>query len=386
MFSNAKTLVRVFGLDIRVDPSWLLIAALITWSLSQHVFPAVLPDHSKATYFSMAVTATLLFFASLLLHELAHAFTGRRYGVETRTITLFLFGGVAELAEEPKRATDELWIALAGPLMSFALFCVFWVLASASALATMPVSLIEIFRYLALINLVLAVFNLIPAFPLDGGRVLRAWLWQRSGDVLSATESAAHAGTFFAYGLMGLGAISLFQGSMVGGIWQILLGMFILAAAKSSVEAQRAKSLLGDKTVADLLTPSPVVTAPNTTLAELVNQIMLRNRVSFIPVVEDQVLLGHIDSAVLAGMDRENWANTRVSDVFVGLADNVVVTPNTPITDLFTRIAETGQRKFMVVENRQLVGVITLADLSRYLALVKDIGRIAGSAPLLAAQ
>ncbi len=375
MFSNARTIVRLFGLDVRIDPSWLLIAALITWSLWQHVFPASLPGQSQTTYAVMAFVAMFMFFASLLLHELAHALMGRRFGVETRTITLFLFGGVAELEEEPARATDELWIAFAGPAMSLALSAIFAAMGSMASFFPASGLVVAVLNYLALINLILALFNLLPAFPLDGGRVLRAVLWRRSGDVLSATEAAARLGSLLAYGLMGLGVLSLFHGGLVGAFWQIFLGFFVLAAARSSVEAQRIKTLLGEKTVAELLTPTPVVTTPHATLAELVNQVMLGNRVSFVPVVEQGVLLGHIDSVVLASIDREHWADTHVGDVFVDLAHSAIVAPTMPVTDLFGRIAETGQRKFLVVEDAKLVGVITLADLGRYLALVNDLGR-----------
>ncbi len=377
MFSHAKTLVRVFGLKIRVDPSWILIAALITWTLCRQVFPGVLPEQSQTVYVAMAVAAMLLLFVSLLLHELAHAMTGRRYGVHTEAITLFLFGGVAEMTREPARARDAVRIALAGPAMSFALAALFWALAQLAASASLPQSVVEVIRYLALINLALAAFNLLPAFPLDGGRVLRAWLWQRGGDVLAATETAARVGATFAYALMALGVLALFQGALVGGLWQIMIGVFILAAARGTVETQRTSILLGGRTVGDLMTPSPVVTSPDTTLAALVNQIMLRRRVSFVPVLEDGVLLGHIDASVLAGMDRENWANTQVGDVFISLSSETTTGPETSVTDLLARIAASGQRKFMVVEAGRLRGIVTLADLVRYLALMKDVGPLA---------
>ncbi|MEX0338084.1 MAG: site-2 protease family protein [Arenibacterium sp.] len=375
MFSNARTIVKVFGLDIRIDPSWLLIAALITWSLWLHVFPQATPGQTQQTYGVMAVIAMLLFFASLLLHELAHALTGRRFGVQTRQITLFLFGGVAELEQEPSHALDEFWIAIAGPAMSFLLSGSFWVLTGAASFLGIGDPIIEVLRYLALINLILAVFNLLPAFPLDGGRVLRAWLWHRNGDVLLATEAAARSGTLIAYGLMAMGVMSLVQGAFVGGLWLILLALFVLAAARGSVESQRVKSLLGHKTVANLLTSKPIVATPQMTLSELVNQVMLHNRVSFVPVLENGVLLGHIDTTVLSGIDRENWANTHVGDVFVGLAESTTIPSTMQVTDLFDQIATTGQRKFMVVDDRKLAGVVTTADLTRYLALVHDFGR-----------
>ena len=375
MFSNARTLTTVFGFDIRVDPSWLLIAALITWSLCQHTFPQAIPGLSQGAYVMMAVLAMLLFFASLVGHELAHAVTARRYGVETRGITLFLFGGVAELSKEPTRAIHEFWIALAGPAMSFLLAFVFWTVSGIAMLLFGAGPAIEVLGYLALINFVLAVFNLLPAFPLDGGRILRAWLWHRGGDMLAATEKAAQAGSTLAYGLILLGVLALFQGAMVGGFWQILLGFFVLAAARGSVEAQRIKSLLGTHTIRDLMTTTPETTDARTTLATLVNRIMLAKRISFVPVVENGTLLGHIDIDVLAGIDRENWANTTVGDVFVGLGDSECLSPDFPVPELFERIAKTGRRKFMVVDKGRLVGVISLSDLTRHLALMSSLGK-----------
>lgn len=377
MFSQARTVLRVFGFDIRIDPSWLLIAALVTWSLSQHAFPNALPGFAPATYMSMAVVGMLLFFLSLLLHELAHALTARHFGVETRSITLFLFGGVAELSDEPKTAMNEFWIAIAGPLLSLALSFFFWVFASIGALIFGTGPVVEVLGYLALVNFVLAIFNLLPAFPLDGGRILRAWLWHRSGDVLDATETAARAGMFLAYALMLMGVLALFQGALVAGFWQLLLGTFVLAAARASVENQRAKSLLGARLVNDLMTKDPVVVDPRTSLAALVNQDMLGNRISFVPVVENGTLLGYIDTELIGKIDRENWTNTQVDDVFAGLSESATVPSSTPVLELFDLIAKTGRRKFMVVDEGHLVGVITLSDLSRFLELVVSLGRFA---------
>jgi len=386
MFSQARTIFTAFGLRIRVDPSWLLIAALITWSLAQHMFPSALPGQPGTVYTAMAIVAMLVFFGSLILHELSHALTARHFGVETQAITLFLFGGVAELASEPDQAMHEFWIAIAGPIMSCALAFSFWVFGTVGLALWGPGPVVAVLEYLALINLVLAVFNLLPAFPLDGGRVLRAWLWHRGGDVMAATESAARSGSFLAYGLILLGVIALFQGAIVGGFWQILLGTFVLAAARGSVESQRMKTLMGGRTVRDLMTRNPVSVEPRTSLAALVNQAMLRNRVSFVPVIENGVLLGYVDTTLLNGIDRENWANTQVDDVFASVDDGVTVPPDTPVLDLFERIAQTGQRKFLVVEHGNLLGVVTLSDLTRYLGLMTDLGRMAGPTPATAVR
>ncbi|MEX0369172.1 MAG: site-2 protease family protein [Tateyamaria sp.] len=366
--------MKLSGFDIRIDPSWILIAALVTWSLGQHVFPAALPGMTWGTYTAMAVIAMLVFFASLVGHELAHAVTARRFGVETRHITLFLFGGVAELVQEPKQARQEFWIAAAGPAMSLALAFGFWTFARAASVYSDPSPLTATLDYLALINLVLALFNLLPAFPLDGGRILRAWLWHRKGDILAATEKAAASGSVLAYMLIGLGVLSLFQGGIVGGFWNILIGFFLLAAARGSVEAQRIKSLLGNSTVRDLMTVRPITADATTTLSRLVNQVILAQRIGFVPVVDQGVLLGHIDTSVITSIDRENWANTTVGDVFVDLDPDACVSPDMAIPDLFQHISRLGQRKFMVVDDRTLLGVITLSDLTRHMGLLSNLG------------
>ncbi|WP_299784164.1 site-2 protease family protein [uncultured Roseobacter sp.] len=369
MFSNAVKLFSINGFDIKLDPSWLLIAALITWSLSQGYFPAILPHQSTGTYLAMALIAMLCFFVSLLLHELAHSVVARRLGVPIKGITLFLFGGVAELEAEPRSARVEFWVALAGPVMSLVLALGFWSLARLSELVAAAVPVSMVLGYLALINLILALFNLVPAFPLDGGRVLRAYLWHRNGDVLAATETASQSGTIFAYVLMGLGVLALFDGALIAGLWQIMIGFFVLMAARAAYQTQLAKVAFDHKTVATLMQRDPIVISPEMTLSEFVNRIMLRHNVSFVPVVEDGVLLGHMDQAVLAGIDREHWSNTRVGDVFAGLDGQASISGEMPVQDLMARIADTGRRKFLVVDGHQLMGVISLADLTRYLRL-----------------
>jgi Zn-dependent protease/CBS domain-containing protein len=364
MFANSVKVLTINQFDIKVDPSWLIIAALVTWSLSQSFFPDALPGHSSQAYLAMAIVAMLGLFISLLLHELAHSVVARHLGVPIKSITLFLFGGVAELEAEPKSGIAELWIAIAGPLMSLVLALGFWSLSGIANLIAVAPAIISVLSYLALINLVLALFNMVPAFPLDGGRVLRAYLWHRSGDVLAATRTAARSGTFFAYFLMAVGVTGLFQGAVVAGLWQVMIGGFVLMAARAAYTAQLSKTVFEGQTVGTLMSPDPITVSPDVTLATFVNQIMLRHKVSFVPVTEGEVLLGHIDQSLLSGLDRENWASTRVGDVFVGLHDAVMVSPETLVPDLMDRIGQTGQRKFMVVSDHRLEGVITLSDLS----------------------
>lgn len=364
MFANSVKLFCVNTIDVKVDPVWLIIAALLTWSLSQQFFPDVLPGRTAVFYRVMAIAAMLGLFAALVLHALAHAVVARRLGVPITSITLFLSGGLAELETEPKSALTELWIAAAGPLISLALAVAFWALAAGVDMVGAAPAGAFVLSYLALINLVLAVFNMVPAFPLDGGRVLRAYLWHRSGDVLAATRTAARLGGVFAYLLMTLGVIALFRGAIVTGLWQVMIGGFVLMAARGAYASQLAKSVLEGCRVAERMTYHPVTARPDMTLATFVNQILLHHNVSFVPVTEGRVLLGHIDRSVLRGIDRENWANIQVGDVFVGLDDSAIVAPETRLPDLLAQIAKTGQRKFMVVTDHELRGVITLSDLT----------------------
>lgn len=369
MFSNAVKLFSISGFDIKIDPSWLIIAALIAWSLSQHYFPATLPGETAAAYLYMSVVATLLFFASLLLHELAHSVAARHFGLSVGGITLFLFGGVAELESEPHSPMVEFLVAIAGPAMSFALSFGFFFLSLITSLLGGLSIATNVLSYLALVNIVLAVFNLVPAFPLDGGRVLRAFLWHRHRNLLRATETASKSGIVFAFALMGFGVMALFQGALVPALWQILIGSFLLVAARATYQRQLVQFVFEKRTVRDVMEAQPVTVEPDVTLSAFVNQVVLHHGLSFVPVVENGVLLGHIDHAMLSAIDRENWSNTQVGDVFAGLDTGAAVAPDMPVEELVKHIAKTGRRKFLVVKDRTLVGVISLSDLARHLRL-----------------
>ena len=373
MFTNAIKLFSVGGFEIKIDASWFLIAALLTWGLAKHHYPYSFPGQTTDLYLVMSIITMLCCFASLLLHEIAHSLVAWRFGIPIKGITLFLFGGVAELQAEPQSARAEFWMTLAGPVMSVTLSFGFWGLAAIAEFLQLYPPIGEILSYLSVINLVFAVFNLVPAFPLDGGRILRAYLWHRQNDLLRATEIAAKSGEVFAFFLMALGVMSMLQGGVVSGMWYLLIGIFVLTAARSSYQAQLAKIVFAYKSISELMTRNPIVATPDTTLTEFVNTIMLQNRTGFVPVVDRGVVLGHIDPGVLAGIDRENWASTKVGDVFVGLGETTTLSPDISIQDLLTLIARTGQRKFLVVQGKRLVGVITLADLTGYLRLAETL-------------
>ncbi len=374
MFANAIRIFDVLGFQIRVDPSWLVIAALIVWSLSTGYFPEAVPGLDRSGYLLLGLLAMLGLFAGLILHELAHAAVARRLGLGVGGITLFLFGGVAELEREPKSAGSEFRIAIAGPVMSLAVAAVAWALAGAAEALGASAAVVALFGYLAAINLILAVFNMIPAFPLDGGRVLRAALWHARGDLLAATRLASAAGSIFGYALVALGLFLLFTGGgVIAGLWPILIGLFLAAAARGTYRQMLTRRALLGRTVGDLMTRDVQTTTPDRTVRALVDDVMLSHGLGFVPVVEDGRALGYVDTAAIRSIDRENWEAARVEDIFVALTPEMRTTPGEPIDQLLDRITRSGRRKFIVEDGRRFAGVVTMSDLVAHVNVLSDL-------------
>lgn len=374
MFRNAVNLFEIFGFKIRVDPSWLLIAALIVWTLSTAYFPAEVPNLSRVDYVALGVVAMLGLFVSLILHELSHSLVARQFGLEVGGITLFIFGGVAELEQEPQSPASEFWIAIAGPAMSLLLAGFCYLLLFLIAGDGVSGSVRSVLTYLGFINLVLAIFNLVPAFPLDGGRVLRAALWHFQKDLLRATRIASFMGSSFGLLLILSGVLSLFSTNLVGGFWQILIGFFIISASRGSYGQLLVKAALRDQSVRVLMTAAPVTADVGLSVQRLVDEIMLPRHVSFVPVMEGEHLLGFVDMSLVREIDRENWPATRLGDILVVADSGNTVDPDTPTEDLFRRMAGQGQRKWLVARNGRLEGVISLSDLLSYLAIKQGLG------------
>lgn len=379
MFPKAVRLVEIFGFQVKVDPSWFVIAALVVWTLSVGYFPDQVPGLGPGDYFILSVIAALAFFAGLILHELAHSLVARRFGLGIGGITLFIFGGVAELDEEPVSPRSEFWIAVAGPAMSGALASLAYLALRVLEVTGISAPLQAVVEYLALVNFILAMFNLIPAFPLDGGRVLRAALWHFSGDLIRATQRASVISSIFAYALIAYGVVTLFSGGIISGLWLALIGLFLLSAARGTYQQLMVRSALSGKTVAALFTNLVHTARPEDTLAEIVDTIMLRYSVSFVPVIEGDHLLGYVDTCLLQKIERENWTDTHVGDIYVAADESNTVPPDLATEDLMKRIAAGERRKFLVAANGRFLGVITLADLIAYIAVLQDLGPLRSS-------
>lgn len=240
MGGNTLFEFRMLGFNVKLDSSWLFIAALITWSLATRWFPSSLPYSSPITYWLMGALGAGGFFLSILLHEMGHSVVARNYGIPIRGITLFIFGGVAELGHNPQTPKQEFMVAAAGPCVSFLLGLLFFGLAGLVQSTDISRPVYAVLNYLFIINIVLAIFNLVPAFPLDGGRIFRAALWKAFNDYGKATRWAAKTGMFFAYALMAWGAWDIFLGNYISGMWSFFIAIFLHNAAKS-IAAQYPK-------------------------------------------------------------------------------------------------------------------------------------------------
>jgi len=361
---DSLVLGRILGIRIGINWSWLLIAALIVWTLANAVFPSTNPDLSTGTYVAMGIVAALLFFGSILLHELGHAVQAKREQVEIIGITLWMLGGVAKMAGRIPSAGAELRIAIAGPLVSLALGLAF---AGAAAILPLPEPVDAVCAWLGYVNLVLLVFNLVPAFPLDGGRVLLASLWLLSGDLVRAAHQALTVSRIAAATMIALGVAMLLSGNVTGGIWLAFIGWFLLQAAAGEAGQRTAEARLSGVRVRDLMTGDPVVVHPGMTLSQVVDEVVWRARFTTYPVVSDGSPVGLLPFAALAAVPRSAWDRTRVAECMLPLERVVVLDPDLPVTDALAQVGGSEARRALVVDDGRLAGILSIADLTRAL-------------------
>jgi Zn-dependent protease/CBS domain-containing protein len=366
--SESVRIGRIAGIAVGFNWSLLVIFWLLTWSLAAGEFPDANPGYSDATYWFAALVTGLVFFACLLAHELGHALMARRLGMEVEGITLWLFGGVAKLGGEAATPRAELQVGAIGPAVSLAAAAVFGVAAlgldgfGVSGLAvTVP-------AWLARINAILAVFNLVPAYPLDGGRVLRALLWSRHGDRVRATATAARAGRTFAHVLIGLGLVDFAFGASAGGLWFVFLGWFLLLATRAEESGVLTRELLGGLRVRDVMSPDPVVAPASITVAELVDHYALRHRCSAFPLVDDDGrLVGLVTLSRVKAVPADHRRLTSVGSLACPLVDVPVAGPDDAVVDLLERMAASPDGRALVLEGDRLVGIVSPTDVARIL-------------------
>lgn len=363
------TLLRLFGFEIRFELTWLILLALIIWSLSEGYFPEAYADLPESTYLWMAVIGAAGMIASLVIHELAHSLVARGYGMTIKGITLFAFGGAAELEDEPPTARAEFLMAVAGPLTSLVLAALFWLLAGALATAGVPMPLVGIVRYLAAINVILALFNLVPAFPLDGGRMLRATLWGWRGDMRWATRIAANIGGAFGIALIALGIVSAFSGNLVGGMWYALIGLFVRAAAAGSYQQLVTRQVLGRVPVGRVMTRAVVTAPPETTVAALVDDYFLARNLKLVPVVADGSAIGVVDVRAAKAVPRGDWERRRIADIMTPLSPEITIGAEANAGAALERMTRGGLSRLLVMEGARLAGIVSLTDILRVVSV-----------------
>ncbi len=372
MFGSGVTLFRIFGFEIRLDLSFLLIAVLVGASLASGYFPSVHEGLPASTYWILGFFAVVGIFASIVLHELGHSLVARRFGIEMRGITLHMFGGAAELEDEPTSPTAELLVAAAGPATSFALAGLLELGALATAgLSSSELPIEMLLRYLASLNLVLGIFNLLPAFPLDGGRILRAGLWLKNGDHDRATRLAARIGAGLGMGLAALGVLQILAGRLGDGLWTILIGFFIRSAAIASGLDLAARRMLGDATVARFMTPDPVTVPVGMSLADFVEEVVYRTRHDTYPVIDGAGRpRGLVAVGALSEVPREAWPSTSVMEVAEPISSGGTVAPELSARAALDTMRRSGRSRLLVVDvDGRLVGLLTLKDLLETLTL-----------------
>ncbi len=368
MFGKRVSLFKLFGFEVRLDASWLLIAALVTWSLAVGVFPQAEPGLSRSSYWWMGVSGALLLFGSIVVHELFHSLVARRYGLQMSGITLFVFGGIAEMKEEPQSAKAEFLMAIAGPIASVLIGAGFYVLYRAGG-ASWPPQVMGVLQYLYWINWILAAFNMIPAFPLDGGRVLRSALWQSRGDLRSATRTASTVGSVFGILMMAFAVFQLFYGNFIGAVWWFLIGMFIRSVSQSSYQQVVVRSALAGEPVSKFMRTHPDTVTPATSVEEFVNEHVYKHHHKMFPVItESDELAGCVSVEQVKEVPRDEWNRQSVSAIMRPCSPENTISPEKDVTEALSRMTQTGSKRLMVVDHGHLVAVLALGDLLSYLS------------------
>ncbi len=371
-------LATIGGIRIEVNYSWLIIFALLTFTLATGWFPATASHQPVALYWLTAVVAVILLFASVLAHELAHSLVARARGLPVKSITLFIFGGVSNIEREPQSAGVEFQMAFVGPLTSIVIGGAFLaVLFLLNAITTLPILLKALLTYAGFINLVLGVFNLIPGFPMDGGRVLRAILWRVSGSLARATQWAVRVGQVVAYLMILTGIWLFFVWNALDGLWIGFVGLFLLQAAQAEfAQSQLEASIIG-VTVGDVMTAAPTAVTPDLTAQQFVDEHLLRTGQRALPVVENsesQRLIGIVTLRDVRGLERERWPVTSVSQIMTPLAQLTTVEATQPLSDALPRLRQAGVNQLPVVRNGRLVGLLDLEAVLKLLAVRRSLG------------
>ena len=373
MFKHKITLFKLLGFTVSVDASWVIILFLVVWSLAEGIFPDFYPDLADQTYWMMGLIGAIGLFISIIIHEFSHSLVARRYGLEIRGITLFIFGGVAEMKEEPNSPKTEFFMAIAGPIASLMLSILFGVIYQIGDMLEWPVPIMGILGYLSGINMLLAVFNMVPAFPTDGGRILRSILWWIKGDIYWATRLASRISLVFAMAIVFIGFINLIDGNFIGGLWWILIGSFLFHAASASYQQLLMERSLRGKTVRYFMNPNPVTVPSYITLQMFVDDFVYHYHYKMFPVMDGNRIVGIITTQDVKTVPHDEWHYQQVGVLMQPQSPDNSIAVDTPIKEALSKMSGTGLSRLLVVEKGKMVGIVTLKDLLEFLALKMEL-------------
>lgn len=367
---------RIFGIPIGLDISWFLIFALLVWTLSTNYYPVRFPGWGDSIYWVIGVSTTLLLFVSVLLHELGHAVAALAFRIPVRRIRLMIFGGVAELGDDAPNAGGEFLVAIAGPAVSVLLGVVFGAVWFVGRFTVGTIPIIAMMGYLAFLNLTLAVFNLIPGFPLDGGRVLRGVLWALTGSLSKATRIAGNIGRVIGFIFLGVGGVMmLLTGDFVNGIWLGFIGLFLQNAARSEMQVQRIRDMLTGRTVSQVMERNFSTIPGSVTVQQLMDAHLVGLSRRTFAVTENDDVVGLLSADNIRSISRDQWPFTPVSQIMKPLKDGEPIAPDTELWPALRQMELQNVGQLPVMADGQLMGLLRREDVVKFLNTLRLMGR-----------
>lgn len=373
MFGKTISLFKLFGFEVKLDLSWIVIAVLITWSLAKGVFPYYYGGLSTAVYWWMGIFGALGLFVSIVFHELCHSLVARRFNLPMKGITLFIFGGVAEMEEEPPSPAAEFFMAIAGPLSSILLGIVLYGIRFIGQAGNWPELTTGVFSYLSYLNFLLAGFNLIPAFPLDGGRVFRSALWAWKKDLKWATRIASRIGSGFGLLLIFFGVLYIIRGAFISGIWWFLIGLFLRNASQMSYSRLLMSKALEGEPVKRFMQTDPVSVPPAITVERFVEEYIYKYHFKMFPIVDDGKLIGCITTREVKEVPRNEWSQRTIGEIARPCSCDNTIASDTDAMKALSNMHKRGVSRLLVVDGDRLAGILALKDLMGFLSLKLDL-------------
>ncbi len=373
MFRSSIKLFTVFGIEIRLDYSWFIIFALFAYYFGFNYFPAVLPDVSGGIIAIVTIITVILFFSSVLVHEMSHSLVARSKGTPVKRITLFLFGGMAQIEKEPETPMNEFVMAIAGPAASFVLAIIFgivWLLTGQYEIIREP------FRYLTIINIILGIFNMLPGFPLDGGRVLRSIIWKVTDNLRRATYIASTAGRIIGFLIIAVGIFFFFTGNFLNGVWLAFIGWFLQSSAHMGYRQLVFETTIKGIKVRDVMNDDMVMVEKNINLQELIDEYFMRYRFGRFPVVEDfgsEKFIGIISLHDIKSVERKRWPEVRVGDIVKAVTENEKVNMSMEISDAIKKMGRSDLGHLVIMSGNKIKGIITKSDVMRFIKLRSEL-------------